>query len=267
MSVQENDQRFRRPLDVTATPRNRHRVRATRILVFLTNLLLVTLLVTGGYWMFRRLQEDERFAIRAIEVSGVEGSRHQDVTDVLDRWNGANLFRLEMDEVRQELVSIDWVGGVALEKMLPDRLRVVVRERVPEAVIVVGGSPRFIDVDGARFGDASDALESGLFPVIENVRAEAARRCVKFLEELQIKDQALHSRVERIRPADGAGWEIVDRELGTVLRLDEPDGAEKWRMLYRIVAAEQLSASAIRYADLRFDDQIVVAAENRIVNE
>lgn len=265
MTGHDNDQRFRRPLDVTATPRNRHRVRATRILVFLTNLLLITVLITGGYWMLRRLQEDERFAIRAIDISGVDDVRRQQVTEILDRWNGANLFRLEMDVVRHELVTIDWVGGVVLEKMLPDRLRVEVRERIPQGIVVAAGSPRFIDAEGARFGDASSALERGLFPVIEQVQGGEARQCIRFLEALEAADPALHSRIARIRPAGGSGWEIVDRDLGTVVRLDEKDGAEKWRMLYRIVASEQLESPEIRYADLRFDDQIVIASNRKMV--
>lgn len=267
MNVHENDQRFRRPLDVTATRRNRHRVRATKILVFLANLLLVTLLVTGGYWMLRRLQEDERFAIRAIEINGADGARHQEVTDVLEGWNGANLFRLEMDQVRHDLVAIDWVGGVVLEKMLPDRLRVQVHERIPEAIIIADGAPRFVDVEGVRFGDASSALEQGIFPVMENIVGREARQCVQFLEQLEAEDEALHSRIERIRPAGLSGWEIVDRDLGTVVRLDELSGAQKWRMLYRIVAAEQLTTPAIRYADLRFDDQIVIASDDGVVRE
>jgi cell division protein FtsQ len=267
MTVHESDQRFRRPLDVTATRRNRHRVRATRILVFLTNLLLVTVLVAGGYWMFRRLQEDERFAIRSIEIHGVDDARRLEVTEVLDRWDGANLFRLEMDLVRHELISLDWVGTVALEKKLPGRLRVEVRERVPQAIIVAGGVPRFIDAKGARFGDASSSLERRIFPVIEDVQGLEARRSVAFLEALEASDQALHSRIERIRPAEGAGWEIVDRDLGTLIRLDEHDGADKWRMLYRIVAAEQFDSSAIEYADLRFDDQIVIARTRKIVQK
>lgn len=267
MTVHESDQRFRRPLDVTATRRNRHRVRATRILVFLTNLLLITVIVAGGYWMLHRLQEDERFAIRSIEIHGVDDARRQQVMEVLERWDGANLFRLEMDLVRHELISIDWVGAVALEKKLPGRLRVEVRERVPQAIIVAGGAPRFIDADGVRFGDASSSLERRVFPVIERVEGLEARRSVQFLEALEASDQALHSRIERIRPAAGSGWEIVDRDLGTLIRLDEHDGAGKWRMLYRIVAAEQFQPSAIEYADLRFDDQIVIAGGIRIVHE
>ncbi len=161
MNVHENDQRFRRPVDVTSTRRNRHRVRATRILVFLANLLLVTLLIAGGSWLVRRLQEDERFAIRTIEIDGVEDVRREQVAELLGRWDGANLFRLEMDIVRQELTSIDWVGGVVLEKELPDRLRVQVLERVPEAIVVVAGRPRFIDATGAQIRRCVRRTRSG----------------------------------------------------------------------------------------------------------
>ena len=266
MRMSGSDQKFMRPLDVTATRRNRHRVRATKILVFLANLFLVTSLVAGGFWLLRRVQEDERFAIRSIEIEGVAGEHRAEMTDLLDRWIGANLFRLEMGEIRHDLVTVEWVDDVAVEKMLPDRLRVRIVERVPQALISWKGELRFIDDDGVPFGEV-DAGAEARFPTVEANRGREARRCVKFLEELERSDPALHSRVARIRPAGTAGWEIVDRDLGTIVRVGDDSVVEKWRLLYGILDAERVPGSAIRYADLRFDDQIVIGHDERVVQE
>lgn len=254
-----------RPLDVTATRRNRHRVRATRILVFLTNVLLITSLVTGAFWLVRRVQEDQRFAIRSIEIAGVSAEQEAEVRERIDHWTGANLFRLEMEEVRRELIEIEWIDEVGVEKKLPDGLRIQVTERIPEALIVVDGTLRYVDDDGMPFGEVDPGAQAR-FPTIDVPRGAAARRCVAFLERLETDDRALHSRVETIRPA-GSGWEILDRELGTVVLVSDQDAVPKWRTLYGILMAEQIPGSAIRYADLRFHDQIVIGHDEKVVQE
>lgn len=257
--TQGPDQRFMRPIDPTATRRNRHRIRAARVLMFLTNLVFFTALVAGGYWLLDRIQEDARFAIREIEVVGLGGERHAEAMEILESWKGANLFRLDMDRVRDELAGVEWIDEVSVEKALPDRMRVEIVERVPEALVLRDGILRFIDDEGVAFGLAVEGERS--YPRIEQASVREARRCVEFLERLEVSDPALHSRIESIRPAGTGGWEVFDRDLGTKVRLGEDDVVSKWRTLYGIVAAERVAPGIIQYADLRFDDQIVIARD------
>ena len=51
---------------------------------------------------------------------------------------------------------------------------------------------------------------------------------------------------------------IFDRELGAFVYADAGDLSAKWRDLYAIVANEKLARGAIEYADLRFQNRIVV---------
>lgn len=267
MTVHENDQQFMRAADVKAMRRNRHRLRAKKVLVFLANLLFGTVVITGGYWMFHRIQEDERFAIRSIDIVGVQQPRRAELTGILDQWSGANLFRLEMDVIRGRLASIEWIDEVTVEKLLPDRMRVEIQERIPQAIIAMDGRLRFIDGEGVPFGEVAETGSYLPLPKIEGMRDGQAQRCIEFLEMLEQSDPVLHSRIDRIRPAGSFGWEIVDRDLGTVVRVAEDDVSDKWRMLYRIVMAERLPGAAIRYADLRFDSQIVIGHGEKVVQE
>lgn len=258
MSVHGADDRFLRPLDVRATPRNRRRIQARRLLVFLANFALLTVVAAGGVWLFQRTQEDERFAIRGIEVRGLAGDHHEEIASALEPWRGANLFRLEMPSLRAHLLTVDWIEDVAIEKLLPDRLRVQVIERVPRAILLREDRALYLDRYGVAFGDASAVRDSGVFPLVEGVDAAGAARCIEFLSRLEATDRALYSRVSSIRPAGESGWEIDDLDLKITIRVDESRAASRWRMLYGIVAAEQFRPESIEYADLRFDRRIVV---------
>jgi cell division septal protein FtsQ len=258
MSVHGADDRFLRPLDVRATPRNRRRIQARRLLVLLANLALLTVLATGGVWLYQRTQEDERFAIRGIEVRGLAGDHHGQIQSALEVWRGENLFRLEMPSLRAQLLEIDWIEDVAIEKLLPDGLRVGVTERVPKAILLREDRAQYLDAHGVAFGDATMATDYRVFPLVEGVDGPGAARCVDFLARLESEDPALYSRVASIRPAGESGWEIEDLDLRITVRVDEARAISKWRMLYGIVAAEQFRPESIEYADLRFDRRIVV---------
>ena len=83
-------------------------------------------------------------------------------------------------------------------------------------------------------------------------------RCVALLRELRAKDPLLYARVSEVRPVAPRGFAIFDRELGAFVYADAGGLSAKWRDLYAIVANEKLARGAIEYADLRFQNRIVV---------
>ncbi len=260
MNGLETTNRFLRPIDVRATPRNRRRVQARRLLIFLTNLVLVTVLLAGAGWVYQRTQQDSRFAIRTIETVGLDHASKAAVERVTRSYQGANLFRLDIKRLQAELSGISWVEGAAIEKKLPDALRIQIFERVPVAIWRGPKGERYIDRHGAIFAVLSPRIDNARLPVITHSTPDQARRCVSFLQSLDAGEDGLLARIETIRPADGSGWIVQDRRLETAVIVNEQNARGKWTLLDRIAAVEGLDHAGIEYADLRFEGQIVLKA-------
>jgi cell division septal protein FtsQ len=92
----------------------------------------------GGHWLLERLiYQNEAFAIQQIEVQtdGVLTS------DAIRRWalvrNGENLMALDLMRVKRDLELQPPIQFVAVERILPHTLKLVVNEREPIAQTIV----------------------------------------------------------------------------------------------------------------------------------
>ncbi len=101
-------------------------------------------------------------------------------------------------------------------------------------------------------------------PLITSAEAAMVGNCIEALRALEVESPDLYSRVSEIAPADGGTWRVWDRELGTDVYIGERP-VKKWKTLYAIAAREGFGAGTIEYADLRFEDRVIVRPRTDIV--
>lgn len=249
--------RFFRPAELGTTPRNLRRLQARRLLVALANLLLAVSLLLGGAWLWRKTQEDVRFAIRSVEITGIVHAPRGAIEKIGSEYSGANLFRLDLAGVGARLRTEPWIESVSVEKKLPNTLQIAITERKPAALVATADGLRYVDRSGVVFARLSPQIGDPDLPLITESTADGVRAAVVFLEELRQERPDLYARVSQITATRPGGFAIWDRDLGSTVYVG-PDGAEKWTSVYQIARAEGLGPGAIEYADVRFRDRIVI---------
>ncbi len=258
MSTFETGHRFLRPSDLGRTRRNHRQLQAQRLLMVAANALLVGLLAVGSFWLYHRTQQDARFAIQSVEISGAPHIPAAEMNRVASSYRGRNLFRVDIATVQRDFLTLAWVKGIRIEKKLPDTLVIHVTERVPAALVIVDGTPRYVDASGTVFADLSPATGNEELPLVTDTRSESVARCVEFLEAIRTSDPLLYTRVSEISSLEAGGFRLFDRVLATYVFIDDLHSFEKWRSLYRVAAVEAYRPGSVEYADLRFNDRIVV---------
>jgi cell division protein FtsQ len=258
MSSSYESARFLRPPDVGRIRRNQRRIHAQRILMIAFNVLVVAGVLLTALWMYRRTQSDARFAVKAIEVTGATHTPRAALDAITKQYAGLNLFRIDIDRVQHDLGGLPWVSRIAIEKKLPDTLRIIIVERTPVALLQSGGDLRYVDVQGVSFADLSPTVGDSDLPVITHASGSELVRSVRLVAELRAKDPQVFSRISEIRPIAPNGFAVFDRQLGAFIYANGDDLSAKWRSLYGIVEAEHLGHDDIEYADLRFNDRIIV---------
>lgn len=107
--------------------------------------IVLLLLVLGGVcygfkqgldWMGRMLfSENPRFEIQHLEISS-DGTLTEDlIREYTGLREGANLFAVTFDDIKQNLGAVPDIESVYIERKLPNALIVNVKERVPVAQI------------------------------------------------------------------------------------------------------------------------------------
>jgi cell division protein FtsQ len=92
-----------------------------------------------------------RFSVRHFEVKGNARRTVQQVVAWSGVANGANIFRVNPEDVRVRLEQDPWIAMAEVERKLPSTLRIFVRERDAAAVVSVGSDLYLATSEGELF--------------------------------------------------------------------------------------------------------------------
>jgi cell division protein FtsQ len=254
----DTTERFFRPADVATLRRNQRRIQIQRIILIGSRLVVAGAIAGAALWIYGRTQSDARFALKTIEVSGAVHTPRAAVDAVTKTYVGANLFRLDISHIQNDLRSLGWVSRIETEKKLPNTLRVRIVERTPVALLQSGDRLQYVDENGVAFAELSPSVGDSDLPLITGAAGAELARCVALLRALRARDAEVFARISEVRPVAPDGFALFDRQLGAVVYAREGDLSTKWRDLYAITGAEKLGRASIAYADLRFADRIVL---------
>jgi cell division protein FtsQ len=254
----ESTQRFFRPPDAGRARRNYRRVQVQRLFAIVRNTLIVAGIALGVLAAYRHTQSGAQFAVKTIEIDGAVHTPRAALDAITRQYVGLNLFKIDIGRVRHDLGSLAWVRRVEIEEKVPDTLRIRIVERTPVALVLSDGPVHYVDDDGVTFAELSPSVGDADLPVISGARGAELARCVALLRDVRARDPLLFGRVSEVRPVAPHGFAIFDRELDAFVYADAAGLSAKWRDLHAIVANEKLARGAIEYADLRFENRIIV---------
>jgi cell division protein FtsQ len=260
----ETTQRFLRPDDLGRLRRNQRRIQLMRLGVVARNVAMGISLGVAALWAYRQTQSDARFAVKTIEVAGARHTPRAALDAITRQYAGMNLFRIDIARVQHDLGALAWIDRIAIEKKLPDTLRINVVERKPVALVVRDGALRYVDAAGVEFAGLSPEVGDDDLPVIASDPGAELLRSVQFIETLRMKDRAIYERVSQVIPVAPRGFALFDRALATTVYANADDVSAKWRSFDAIAAAENLGRASIEYADLRFAGRVVVKPKHAI---
>ena len=149
--------------------------RTGRILAGITALLCIAAVGAGLVIGAKYLTTSPRFRIPSSQSIEVDGNTHLTRAQMLSVFGedvDRNIFLVPMDQRRTQLEQMPWVEHATVMRLLPNRIRVHVVERVPVAFVRQGGSIGMVDASGVLLDVPPDAPGRYSFPVITGLKAE-----------------------------------------------------------------------------------------------
>lgn len=139
---------------------------------------VVFLALAGGIFftvgpLMRYCKDHRYFAVRAIEIEGLERLDASKVRMWLGMVEGSSIWQASPQELQARLEAQPAIASAEVRRYLPDRLKVTVRERRPRAVLRTESGYFLIDQTGVVLAQA--AGETDELPIV-SVDAETWRR-------------------------------------------------------------------------------------------
>lgn len=157
-------------------------------------------LVGGGTWL---LLFSSTLAVQGVEVTGAETISAAEVREVAAVPDGEPLATVDLEAVRARVEALAEVAGAEVSRQWPDAVRVQVEERVPVAVVDLGGTLRAMDADGVVFAEYRRAPEG-----LPRVQATTAIGIEALQESARVVDALPSDLASRV---DHVDVESIDR--------------------------------------------------------
>ncbi len=131
---------------------------ANRLRAILLILAIAFAAAVAAAVVYRYGKNSARFRLDSsdsIEIIGAGNTTRAQVLQVMGADIGRNVFFIPLDERKRQLEKIPWVESAMVMRLLPNRLRIALRERTPIAFAKVGDRIALIDAERRNHGDAS----------------------------------------------------------------------------------------------------------------
>jgi len=227
-------------------------------------LVLVATVVVNRYG-----RHSWRFCLDSSDQIQLSGNRFVSRGQVLDVFGGdisRNLFSIPLDDRKRQLEQIPWVQSATVMRLLPNRLRIALRERTPVAFAQMGEQVKLIDTTGTIMDQPPGANYS--FPVIlgfkgadpPSLRTARMRIYQTLVHELD-SNGAGHSRdLSEVDPSDPEDVKVTvsDAQGEILIHLGADHFLDRYNIFVAHVQDWRQRYQKLDSVDLRYDPQVIV---------
>jgi cell division protein FtsQ len=252
---------------------------ADRVKLLLSLLLVVGAIGLIAVTLYRYGTQSWRFRIDSSDNIEVRGNHNVSRAQVLDAIGGdiqRNIFFVSVADQKKQLEAIPWIESASLMRLLPNRLRIDIRERTPVAFVEVNGRIALIDAHGVIMDMPPRAQSTFSFPVMvgmsdsEPLSTRAAR--MKIYAELmkQLDSTGANyshdlSEVEVSNPDDVKAT-VADPKGAVLVHLRSPNFLGPFQVYIAHVQEWRTQFPRLDSVDLRFDGQVIVNPDSSAQN-
>lgn len=233
--------------------------------IFFTLILFLSVVIGIGYILFHL----PLFQVKEVRISGCLRIPEELIEEIADV-KGKNILFINLNQVGMKIKEEEWIERVIIKKMLPDRIDILVKERVAQALINLERL-YLVDQNGVIFRKVKKNEHFDL-PVLTGLTCEFFRRNPKSSHQLICQALAILSIIDskmgfsredisEIHIDPVVGFSIFDVKNATQIKLGFTDFYEKlerFKMLGEIMRKE----GSPKIIDLRYQDKVLVTWDN-----
>jgi len=136
------------------------------VLPLAMSLCLLAGIVFLGFRGYQTATASDFFGVRTVDIRGVERAPADDIRRIVtSNTEKTGVWHADLSEMRSKIEKLAFVKTAAVSMNLPAGIRVNVIERVPQAIVRLGGSDFLVDGDGVVLAPMTKAEASMPFTI------------------------------------------------------------------------------------------------------
>lgn len=202
----------------------------------------------------RAVQDRPEFTVSLLRIEGASEQLQADIVEVLPVDLPLSQFQLDMDKLRQMLLSLDPVLDAEVRVKAGGVLLLKVTERTPAVAWQRGEEIEVLDATGHRVATLPDLASAGALPLIAGEGAEAA---VPEALTLIAAAAPITDRLVGLARVGNRRWDVV-LTRGQRIALPEVAPAAALDRALAMQSARDVLARDVEIVDLRLPDRPIL---------
>jgi cell division protein FtsQ len=243
------------------------KAKALKSLVVVSGLAALSIAGLGGYIVVRYLHSSPRFDVKKVAVAGLQRVDQTQVLAQAEMPRGANVFDIDLDEVRERVEGLKWVRYATVQRVLPDTIAISVVEREPAGLARIRGAILQFDVEAELL--AQDRGAGVNFPILDGLKPndpEGNRKKVALYLRI-MEDLHGQSELSEVHIDERGEVSVVSLSEPLLVNLGADDFRAKWGHYLEMRAQIQKEYPDVIQVDLRFKDQAILKTKQDDVEE
>jgi cell division protein FtsQ len=198
-----------------------------------------------------------RFDVQKLTVSGLKHLHEGEVMTNAGLELGTNVFRANLDHIRERVEQLPWVRYAMVERILPDQIMIKVVEREPVGLARIRGEVYQFDAEGTILDP--DAGSGSSFPILDGLRPSDKNGNSRKVETYRkVIDGLGQASLSEIHITDSGEVTVVSSSDPLMINLGAGDFRNRWRRYLQLKAQIQEQYPEAVRIDLRFKNQVIV---------
>jgi len=219
---------------------------------------LLTVVGYGSYTVIHYVRTSPRFEIKKIEVAGLKRVEETQVLAQAHLPDDANVFAVNLDELRERVEALKWVRFANVKRVLPDKIAINIVERQPVGLARVRKQVLQFDTEAELLDrDHGTGMNAPILDGLKPNDREGNKKKVviysRILEELHGQ-----SDLSEIHINDDGEVSVVSLNEPVLVNLGKEDFRTRWGMYLRLRSQIQRDYPDAVQVDFRFANQVVL---------
>jgi cell division protein FtsQ len=237
--------------------------------------VLVLLGLCGAAAMVARtaILHDERFVIPSSSAIEIQGNQHVTRAQLLSVFGEdveRNIFRVSLEDRKAALEELPWVEHATVMRLLPNRLRVAIVERTPEAFVRQGNHIGLVDANGVLLDMPTDVQANMRysFPVVTglaqndplSLRAARMKLYERFTSDLDSSGEKISEKLSEVDLGNPEDVRAVVQDKGgeVMVHFGEDNFLERYRKFEEHLPDWRKQYPHLSSVDMRYERQVVL---------
>ena len=206
----------------------------------------------------------QALAVHTITIEGTHRMAEGEALALLDGLRGVSMVTVDLEGWRQKLLAAPWVADVAMRRVFPNTVSVVITERQPLGIGRIGNGLYLIDRTGVVIEEFGPKYADFDLPIIDGLSGgegttEDARAALagRILADLQRRPD-LSRLVSQIDVSNASDAVVILKDDTALIHTGDDHFAERVQAYLDYVPRLREDVPQIDSVDMRFGDRVFV---------